>query len=137
MLELESMSLRGEVTKLKNTLESRPPPDDAEQLSGLVNFLRELIEADPKQSGVIEPYIRYLSRQGQHEHAARLLEGLLERQPDNVDYLKGLTVQYQEMRNYSQASAVLRRAQKLAPHDDGLRLMQTSLQQVQGEEVKR
>jgi hypothetical protein len=137
MLEMEAMSLRGEVNKLKSSLESRTQLAETHELSGLVQFLREFVEATPEQSGVIEPFIRYLSRQGGHEQAASLLETLLKSQPDNISYLKGLAMQYQAMRNYRQATVVLRRALALFPSDEGLRSMLVRLEEIQGESTKQ
>jgi tetratricopeptide (TPR) repeat protein len=136
-LELEAMNLRGEVNRLKSSLESQEQLSNTDQLSSLVEFLRELVDSQPDQSGVIEPFIRYLSRQGGHQQAASLLEALVKSQPKNVTYLKALAAQHQEMQNYTEAVAVLRRAAKLSPNDNSLRVAVSNLERIERESTEQ
>jgi tetratricopeptide (TPR) repeat protein len=137
MLEMETLNLRGELSRLKNELESRKRLDEARTTSGFASFLRGFLEANPGQAGVVEAFSKYLSRHGGHAEAASFLEGLLELQPDNPNYLKGLAVQYQSMANYEKAAAILRRALSLSPQDTELRSALSNLEMIQKESTAR
>ena len=125
------MNLRGEVNNLKSRLESKEQLDQIRDVSGLINFIRGFVKENPRQSGLVEPFIRYLSRSGGYTEAASLLETLIEIEPNNSSYFKGLAVQYQSLEKYEKARDVLRRAAALFPEDEEIRLSLLSLERMQ------
>jgi len=130
-LELETMNLRGEVNNLKSRLESKEQLDEMRDVSGLINFIRGFVNENPRQSGFVEPFIRYLSRSGGYTEAASLLETLIEIEPKNSSYFKGLAVQYQSLEKHEKARDVLRRAAALFPEDEEIKLSLLNLERMQ------
>lgn len=134
LLEMEVMNLRGEVSKLQSRLESGQQLAQSRDVSGLVNFVRQFAKENPQSSGLFEPFIRQLSRNGGFAEAASLLEVLLESHADNVNYFKSLAVQYQSMNDSAKAMAILREAASAFPKDEEVRRALASLEKNQREE---
>jgi tetratricopeptide (TPR) repeat protein len=131
--ELKMEELRGEAAQLKASLERAEQQVAAlGDESTVVQFVREFVETNRERADIVEPFIKFLSRNGGNKQAASLLEGLLEADPENLNYMKGLAVQYQALKDYPRATSVLRRAQSAFPDDQGVKEALSRLDVVEG-----
>jgi hypothetical protein len=130
-LELELMNLRGEVARLRADLAQQREIPEALDVSGAVEIIREFIEKNPTRAHAAEPFVKYLSSQGGYKEAASLLEVLHRSEPGNIGYMKGLAVQYQALKEYPKAAAILRRAQTEFPADKSVQAALRHLETMQ------
>ncbi|MEM7361233.1 MAG: AAA family ATPase [Pseudomonadota bacterium] len=96
-IELENEQLKGKVLNLETEL-SRfidvSTPDEA-RVDEAVEFFSELIAENAENKSVLEAIANYLAQRGRHWQASTAYEALVSADPENVEYLKVLSNQYQ------------------------------------------